>query len=340
MEKKEQKSACLRTAAYCRVSTQSDLQDGSFETQREYYLRYIEEQPSMILAGLYADHGKSGRSIANRPAFQQMLQDCRDGKIDLILTKSISRFARNMAECISVIRELKALHIGIFFEREGIDTMTRSSELLLSILAAIAQEESDSLRKNLQWSRQRHYEMGQPWEAASYGYRSCGKSHVWKIEPREACRVRTAFYLAGICRPYREICAALNQIEANEKSNKHWNHNPVIHLLSNCVYTGNYLTNKECTYVNESGIRHGKNTGQVDQFYIEGHHAPLISSPLFDRVQELLRRHLLFSQRTRFSDDDRRFMQTSIRLTEEERKTWSSDLPAFVLFRERKETWK
>ena len=135
----------IRTCAYCRVSTASDTQDGSFEVQCEYYERLISSDPEMEFVGVYGDHGKSGRKMYNRTELNRMIKDCEDGKIDLILTKSISRFARNMADCVETVRHLKELGVRVLFEKENLDTDTMTGELILGILATIAQEESISL---------------------------------------------------------------------------------------------------------------------------------------------------------------------------------------------------
>ena len=202
-----------RTAAYCRVSTTSDTQDGSFETQCEHYEKLIRENPDLEFAGVYGDHGKSGRSMRGRKELSRMIADCEAGKIDLILTKSISRFARNMLECVETIRHLKECGVTVRFEKEGLDTETMGGELMLGILATIAQEESNSISMNMNWSRQKHVEKGQPWDAARYGYVSVGKEHVWEIVEHEGEVVRQAFYMAGMCHTYQEITDELNRME-------------------------------------------------------------------------------------------------------------------------------
>lgn len=250
-----------RTAAYCRVSTKRDLQDGSFETQCDYYRRRIEAEKDLQLAGIYGDHGKSGRSIKGRTEFNRLLKDCEDGKIDMIFTKSISRFARNMSECIATIRRLKELGVAIYFERENLDTGSQSNELLLGILATIAQEESESISQNMKWARRKRYEQGMPVERASYGYRSVGKDHRWVLHQEEAKRVRLAFYMAGICCNYREIRESLNELEKEEHTGKIWNQTPVIHLLTNLAYVGDYLSNKECPIIDGNERKWVKNRG-------------------------------------------------------------------------------
>jgi DNA invertase Pin-like site-specific DNA recombinase len=272
--------------------------------QMEYYRRYIEERPDLILAGLYGDHGKSGRSMKERPELNRLLGDCREGKIDLILTKSVSRFARNLPECLAAIRELKAMQVDVYFEKEHLNTGDEKGELFLSILATIAQEESRNLAQNLEWSRIRHYEMGQPFEKASYGYRSKGPEHRWVIEENEAKRVRQAFYLAGKGHKYPQILAALNALETKEATGKIWRQTPLVNLLTNVSYIGDFLSNKECTIVDQKGIRRGRNRGHKDQFYIEDHHEPLVSRELFAGVGELIQKHLLFEKKHKYLEEE------------------------------------
>lgn len=308
----------LRVAAYCRVSRDSDAQDGSFEMQMEYYRDYINSRPDYILIGIYGDYGKSGRSVVKRTELNRLLNDCREGKVDLILTKSVSRFARNLPECVAMVRELKAMHVAVYFEKENLNTGDEKNELLLSILATIAQEESNSIGQNLSWARKKHCEMGQPWERARYGYRSIGKEHRWVVQESEAVRVRLAFYLAGSGSNYREIMAALNELEEVEQTGRVWNNTPVRNLLTSVVYIGDYLSNKEIRVAAKNGVKRRKNRGEEEQIYIEEHHEPLVGRELFEKVQELVKRGLLNSRRIRFSEEDRRILEACRQLAEKE----------------------
>jgi DNA invertase Pin-like site-specific DNA recombinase len=294
------------------------MQDGSFVTQCEYYRKKIAADPQLELVGIYADQGKSGRTIKGRPEFNRLLQDCKDGKIDIIYTKSISRFARNMMECIATIRSLKAQGVAVCFERECLDTSKQESELLLGILATIAEEESVSISRSLKWARKKRYEQGIPAEKASYGYRSKGKEHRWVICEDEAERVRLAFYLAGTCHKNPEIRAALNLLEEISGTGKVWNQTPVVNLLTNFAYIGDYLSNKECSILLGAEVKRVKNRGYAEQFYIEGHHEPIVSRELFEHVGELVNRRLLFAQRNKFSNEEIRFMEECAKLAETE----------------------
>ena len=163
--------AKIRAAAYCRVSTEQELQDLSFESQCHYYRQLIESDPEMELVDIYGDHGKSGMHIDGRPEFQRMIDDCKAGKIDLIYSKSVSRFARNLSDLLKTLRELKDMNVSVVFEKEGLDTRSAASELMLGILGTIAQEESHSLATNMHWGREERLKKGQPYGAVSYGYR-------------------------------------------------------------------------------------------------------------------------------------------------------------------------
>ena len=308
----------LRTAVYCRVSTNQDTQDGSFETQVEYYKSLIAQSNTMTLVDVYGDHGKSGREMRKRSGLMRMLEDCRLGKIDQILTKSISRFARNMKECIATIRKLKDMGVRVLFEKEGIDTMNMVGELFLTILAAMAEEESNSISQNVKWSRKRSYEMGRPIEKPSYGYRKEGREHHWVIFEPEAKRVRLAFYMAGLCRSNAEIRGALNRLEEQEHTGKVWKQTPLMNLLTNYAYVGDYLSNKQTPILVDGQSRRRTNRGEADQYYISEHHEAIISHELFDCVQEIIASHLLFVKRSRFTESEAELMEQGKKLAEAE----------------------
>ena len=313
----------LRTAAYCRVSTASDTQDGSFEVQCEYYEKLIKNDPGMEFVGVYGDHGKSGRSMRGRKELNRLIKDCEAGKIDLVLTKSISRFARNMLECVNTIRHLSDLGVTMRFEKEGLDTQSMGGELMLGILATIAQEESNSISQNINWSRQKHVEKGQPWDVARYGYVSVGKEHRWEVVEHEAEVVRQAFYMAGMCHTYGEIAEELTRMEAEDGNGRVWNKTPVVNLLRSETYIGNYLSNKECRIVDEEGIvKRVKNKGYVDQILIEEHHPALVSEELYSVVQELLDHQTLGGHRRKFSAEEKEIMGRAMKLAAKEAESW------------------
>ena len=295
----------IRVAAYCRVSTLMEMQDSSYETQRDYYIRLIDRNPAYELVEIYGDHGASGRSMAKRPQFRRMLQDCENGKIDMILTKSISRFARNLPDCIRVIRRLQALRIPILFEKENIDTLDVKSELLLNVLAMVAEEESVSISQNMRWTHERRNAAGDPFSKAPYGYRRDAGSNQWHVHEKEARRVRYAYARAneGCC--YVDILAGLNQMEKEAGIQRLWSHQRMIHMLTHEAYIGDILTNKSFKLDANTQVR---NNGERDQYYIEDHHEPIISREVHERVKELVGRGLLRSGRVNFTAEEKAFL--------------------------------
>lgn len=277
----------IRAAAYCRVSTDKEAQEGSYEMQVRYFTDLIRVNPSMELAGIYGDKGKSGLKAAGRPGLQKLLADCRAGKIDLILTKSISRFARNMSDCAEMIRELRALGIDILFERENLNSRNKNCDLILNILSAIAQEESHSISQHSIRSHEQYALAGRPFGRVSFGYRNAGDNQ-WEIDEADASKVRTAFRLAGqgIC--YMEILRSLNSMETGYL----WKQRRLRRMLTNPVYKGDYFSHGTVCLVPGKPI---PNRGYRDRFYIKGHHEPLVSPVLFNRVQELIAKGSLAS---------------------------------------------
>lgn len=279
-----------RVAAYCRVSTLEEEQELSYETQSAYYRRRIDGNPSMVLVDVYGDQGVSGLSAEKRPEFQRMLRDCEAGRIDLILCKSVSRFARNLAECIAYIRDLQQKGISVVFETEGLQTGEPSSEMILSILATIAQSESSNIREHLLWSHEQNNANGTPFRQAAYGYRTKrlpDRKLMWIIHEEEAKRVRLAFQMAAAGQRYPDILRALRNMENIEGSAAEWNQQRLYYMLKNEVYAGHILTNK--TYKPDLlSERSKRNNGQRPQYYVENHHEALVEQAVFDRVQELL----------------------------------------------------
>ncbi len=312
-----------KTAAYCRVSTNKDEQDGSFEYQCFYFEKLIREDPNMEFVGVYGDHGLSGRSIKGRKELNRLIQDCETGRVEKILCKSISRFARSMGECVEVIRKLSKLGVGVYFEREKLDTLSMSGELILGILATIAEEESNSLARNVAWTRNKYLERGEPFGRARYGYVSVGRHHRWEIVPKEAEFVRRAFYMAGMCCKYKEIIDELNRMESENGNKRLWTRDRLSGLLYSEAYIGDYLANKYCTIVDENGrIRQIKNKGHVDQILIQGHHPALISNELYEIVQRLLQQGLLRGNRSNYSPKELETMEKAKKIATMELNTW------------------
>ena len=299
-----------RAAAYCRVSTGMECQEGSYETQRSYFTERLSHSPDEKLIRVYADEG-SGRSTQRRPQFRQMLQDCEDGKIDIIYTKSVSRFSRNMLDCVTVVRRLKELGIAVIFEREGINTMEGQSELFFHILAIIAEQESKSIGENMKAGITYLHDEGIPTGHVTYGYRRVNKRGEWKIEESEARRVRYAFDMAAKGACYENIRAGLDEMESGENTGISWskNRNRLPMLLKHVAYIGNYWTDCYYTTYGRNGSRYSKrNMGECAQVYLEGHHDPIVSKEQFDRVQTMMRMGLLHSGRRKFTEEQRKVL--------------------------------
>ena len=188
----------LKTAAYARVSTESEMQGNSLENQIIYYTNYIRSKPEYQFVGVYSDRGKTGTRLESRPGFKKLIRDALDGKIDLILCKSISRFARNVVDTVETVRKLKDNGIRVIFEQERIDTADIQSETLLVLIGAVAQEESRSISKNVIWANSRRFEKGEVKFTRMLGYTK-NKNGEWTIVEEEAKIVREAFneYLNG-----------------------------------------------------------------------------------------------------------------------------------------------
>lgn len=273
----------LRVAAYCRVSTELDEQEGSYDTQMSHYREKIENAPDMELVGVYGDKGKSGLKAGSRPGLQRLLAECREGKVDMILTKSISRFARSMADCVELINQLRTLKVTVFFEKEGLRTDNRKSDLVLNILAALAQEESNSISQNMIRSHEQYVSEGRPNGRVTYGYTRV--DGTWKINPLEARRVQTAFCMAAEGQTYKEILAGLNAVEQEENTGVVWLQRRVKNMLRNVSYLGDYYSHGTvCLSPGHQVV----NRGYRDRYYIEEHHDPLVSREVFDRVQRML----------------------------------------------------
>lgn len=276
----------LRVAAYARVSSDSADQLNSFASQVEYYTNYIQSKDEWEFAGLYADEAVTGTSAEKRSDFQRLIQDCRAGKIDRVLVKSISRFARNTLDCIQTVRELKMLGVAIEFEKEHIDTSKMGSELILSMLSAAAQEESLSISKNLKWSYQKRLNSGNFITcSAPLGYFL--KDNQLIPDPEEVPIVQYIFnsYLSG--KSTTEIARTLNEAENRTKRNARWHHGMIRYILTNEKYVGDSLFQKSYTPETLPLVR-AKNDGQLTQYYIKNSHPAIIDREKFEQVQRLI----------------------------------------------------
>ena len=246
---KPESEITLRVAAYCRVSTDSDDQRNSFAAQNTHYRELIMSHDQWEMVDIYADEGITGTSAKKRPDFQRLLSDCRKGKIDKILVKSISRFARNTTDCLETIRELKALGISIYFEEHNIDTKNVASEMLTAVLASCAQAESESISKNTRWGIQKKMQNG-TYVASSvpFGYRRESEG-LTVVEP-EARYVRYAFseYLSG--KNASELAREFTEKSASDPvlQKRKWSFQTIIQMLKNAGVIYGLTRQKACNF--------------------------------------------------------------------------------------------
>lgn len=274
----------LKVAAYCRVSTASDEQLISLEAQKAHYENYIRSNDEWEYVGLYYDEGITGTKKDVRAGLLSMIADCEDGKIEFIITKSISRFARNTTDCLEMVRKLTDLGISIFFEKENINTGSMESELMLSILSSLAESESVSISENSKWSVQKRFQNGTfIISYPPYGYDNDNGTMVIVPEQAEVVKEIFAACLAG--KGTHAIAKELNARGLKTKKNGKWGAGAVKAILTNEKYTGDVIFQK--TYSDSSFNRH-INYGERDRFFCENHHEPIISHEDFDRVRMVL----------------------------------------------------
>lgn len=274
----------LRVAAYARVSSNSEDQKHSFAAQNAYYSKLITDNPDWELADIYADQGITGTSIDKRDDFLRMMEDCRKGRIDRILVKSSSRFARNAKESLEAVRELAALGVSVCFEEQNIDTAQVSGEVLIAIFAALAQRESEAISKRRRWSYQVQMKKGQFNTCqAPIGYRLDGRE--LEVIPEEAKVVQRIFreYLSG--RNSRELARMLNE---ENVLGLDWKYNTIDYILQNERYAGNALLQKRYT-TDTLPFCLKKNRGERPQYFVEDINEAIVSQKIFDKAQALRR---------------------------------------------------
>ena len=278
--------ASLRVAAYCRVSSDSEDQLHSYAAQIKAYTAMVARQPNWQLVDIYADEGITGTDMDKRDDFKRMLTDCRKGRIDKILTKSVSRFARNTRDCLVTLRELAARGVSVQFEKENIDTGALTTEMLVSVFASMAQEESMSISQNQRISYQRRMERGEFITCfAPFGYKLVNGKNL-EIDENEAKLVRWIFaeYLNGKSTVWLAEQMELMGI-ATKTGIKHWESGAIRYILMNEKYIGDTL----CQKVFTDGFPFNKkpNLGERDQYYIENTHPAIISREIFEKAQKL-----------------------------------------------------
>ena len=286
----------LRVAAYARVSTDTDEQEGSYEAQVNHYTTLIQNNPDWEFAGMFADDGISGTQAKKRPEFLRMIEECENGQIDMIITKSISRWARNTLDSLTYIRKLKDLGIPVIFEKENINTTDASGELLLTIMASIAQQESLSISQNTKIGIRYKFQegIGRLNTAIFLGLELGSKPGEYVVDPAQATVARRIYreFLEGYSPAM--VAEHLNRDGIKTPSgNGQWYASSIASILSNEKYCGDMLFQK---YYVEDFLTHKtvKNTGQLPQYYVEDHHEPIVPKKVYFQTQgELMRRGAL-----------------------------------------------
>lgn len=275
-----------RAAAYARVSSGKDAMLHSLSAQVSYFSTLIQSRPDWLYCGVYSDEAVTGTKD-NRAGFQRMLYDCEAGKLDLIIVKSISRFARNTVTLLETVRRLKALGVDVFFEEQNIHTMSSDGELMLTVLASYAQEESLSVSENQKWRIRKNFSEGKPWCRTMLGYRNVDGTFV--IVPEEAEIVRRIFrrYLEGA-----GIVTIVNELNAEgvkTRQGYEFHFNGLAKILKNYNYTGNLILQKTFreNHITKKTL---VNRGQLPKYHVTDTHEPIIDLETFNRVQEEMRR--------------------------------------------------
>ena len=275
-----------RVAAYARVSSAKDAMLHSLSAQVSYYNSLIQLHPGWIFRGVYADEALTG-TRDNREQFQRLLADCRAGKVDLVVTKSISRFARNTLTLLQTVRELKALGVDVYFEEQNIHSLSADGELILTILASYAQEESRSVSENQKWRVRHNYENGLVWNGTILGYRYDHGTYI--IEPQEADTVRLIFesYLQGM--GLMAIIKLLNKEYRVSRYGNAWCQTSLMRILRNYTYTGNLLLQQTFSD-NHLTKQRRQNNGELPMYHIKDAHEAIIPLRQFNAVQEEIKR--------------------------------------------------
>lgn len=275
-----------KVAAYARVSTEKKDQESSYEAQVTYFTNLITNNPEWEFAGIYTDNGISGTSMKHRKQFQQMMEDCRAKKIDIILTKSISRFARNTVDLLNSVRELNGLGIEVRFEKENINTLGINGEFLLTVTAAVAEQESVSISNNIKWAIRKKYMHGEPSGGTFvYGYRWVDRQYV--IEPEEAEVIRQMYERLLHGESVYAIAKRLRDVGRLTVRGKQFSAITVRRILSNPLYVGDLLLQK--VFVRDCITKKIiSNIGQRDRYYVRNHHAAIVNRETYDKVQEVL----------------------------------------------------
>ena len=279
----------LRVAAYCRVSTELEQQQSSYDIQIEYYTRHIMQNPNWIFAGVFADDGRSATNTFRRYDFNQLMDQCLKGKVDMIITKSISRFARNTVDCISWVRKLREKNVAVYFEKENLNTLDDSTEMILTILSSQAQEESRAISTNVKWGYARKFEKGESTRQRSYGFRKAPTGEMCIVEEEAAViRNMARWFLDGdsLERIKHRLEDARIETTTGKKT---WSTGTIYNILTNEKIMGDVLLQKTFTadYLTKRRV---KNSGQQKQYYVKNHHEAIIPKTVYYKIQEEIAR--------------------------------------------------
>lgn len=283
-----------RVAAYTRVSTDGELQLHSLDNQVAYYSNLISANPEWEFAGIYTDEGITGTSMKNRKDFLRMMEDAKQGKIDLILTKSVSRFARNTVDLLQCVRELQKLKVEVRFEKDGISTFNGEGELMLSLLASFAQAESESISENVKWGKRKQMQKGIIHHyTRSFGYEWKGDDYV--IVPEEAAVVHYIFesYISGI-----SPTKIAQSIDLPTTAGHPFSRLAVKNILKNSNYTGDRVLQK---FYSDKPNNRRRNYGDIPQYVLKDAHEAIISQETFEKAQEIMKERAEKSPKKTFS---------------------------------------
>lgn len=279
---KNRSDEIIRTAAYVRVSSDSEDQLNSFAAQIRYYTEMLQNSTDAVFVDMYADEGISETSAEKRTEFQRLMNDCRKGKIDRVLTKSISRFARNTKDSLEAVRELKTLGISVYFEKENIDTGEISSEMMLAIYSQFAQEESMSISRNCRLGVKKRMMDGTYKSAAvPFGYDYIDGKMTVNPEKAQIVKQIFSWYVSGI--GMYEITARLNKLHVGKET---WWENTIRRILTNEKYIGDTLMQKSFT-TDTLPFKLIQNHGEKDQYYVKATHEAIIEKSVFENVQKM-----------------------------------------------------
>lgn len=291
IDREIRRNSIIKVAAYCRVSTDHEEQKTSYDTQIQHYEQYINDHSNWIFSGIYADEGITGTNRFKREQFNKMIEDCKNGKIEMIITKSISRFARNTVDTLQTIRELKNHRVGVLFEKENINTLDEASEVILTVLSSIAQDESRSISENVKWALKRKFERGEVMlntkRFMGYTRNEEGELEVVQEEAEIIKRIYNSYLqgnsLVGIKRELEE-----DKILSPDGKIK-WSTSTINSILQNEKYSGNAILQKSYTenYLTKKRV---PNRGEMPKYHVSESHDAIINKDIFMKVQEELNR--------------------------------------------------